>query len=147
MDILGQYKLESNYYLYNCNQTYDLENNIGEIEIPEFTMEHISMIDKHYKTYMSQVNEIIYDDNEICVNQLSDIFELTELFLEHVDNIEELTHLMNKYNSQLTVDGKTNDYTSIRTDKIRMYLKEIQPIIKNDEDNLKLVLILLSNQY
>ena len=31
--------LDSNYYLYNCNLQCDIENNIGEIEIPEFTME------------------------------------------------------------------------------------------------------------
>ena len=40
--------LDSKYYLYNCNLQRDIENNVGEIEIPEFTMEHINNIDKKY---------------------------------------------------------------------------------------------------
>jgi len=152
MDQIEYSRLEPNYYLYKCNQKYDLENNIGEIEIPEFTMENIKIIDEEYKIHMSQVNEIIYQNSNLDendVNQMNDLFELNELFIEHINNIKELTYIMNKYNSnktQLTVDGKINDYTIIRTNKIRMYFQEILPIIKNDEDNLNLVLILLSNK-
>ena len=105
MDQLGEYRLEQNYYLYKCNQKYDLENNIGEIEIPEFTMEHIKMIDEEYKIHMSQVNEIIYQNSnfdENHVNQMSDLFELNELFIEHINNIKELTYIKNKYHSNKT---------------------------------------------
>jgi len=28
--------MEQNYYLYNCNLNRDIENNIGEVKIPEF---------------------------------------------------------------------------------------------------------------
>jgi len=152
MDQIEYSRLEPNYYLYKCNQKYDLENNIGEIEIPEFTMENIKIIDEEYKIHMSQVNEIIYQNSNLDendVNKMNDLFELNELFIEHINNNKKLTYIMNKYNSnktQLTVDGKINDYTIIRTNKIRMYFQEILPIIKNDEDNLNLVLILLSNK-
>ena len=141
MDQIEYSRLEPNYYLYKCNQKYDLENNIGEIEIPEFTMENIKIIDEEYKIHMSQVNEIIYQNSNLDendVNKMNDLFELNELFIEHINNIKKLTYIMNKYNSnktQLTVDGKINDYTIIRTNKIRMYFQEILPILQKDEDN------------
>ena len=146
--------LDSNHYLYNCNLQRDIENNIGEIEIPEFTMEHINNIDKKYmrrahgptvdkahacKIYNYNINDIEfqeqdrYSDDEI-VKKMSDSFELNELYIEHVDNMVKLQDKMNEY---ISITEKTN--------KLQIYFQDIIPIIQNDEDNLKTVLNLLSN--
>ena len=131
--------LDSKHYLYNCNLQRDIENNIGEIEIPEFTMEHINNIDKKYKIYNSNINDIriqnqyLYSDEEI-VKKFSDSFELNELFIEHVVNMEKLQDKMNEY---ISITEKTN--------KLQIYFQDIIPVIQNDEDNLKTVLDLLSN--
>ncbi len=34
-----------NHYLYECNLNRDIENNIGEVKAPEFTMEFIIIFD------------------------------------------------------------------------------------------------------
>jgi len=121
-------------YLYSCNQNHDIENNIGEIEIPEFTMEHVQLIDEKYKLHYSRVHEIEYTEpseefgNNNNVNKLTSIFELNELFIEHEHSIELLTCKVNEYNS---ID---------KSNKIQMYFQEILPIILVDEDNLISVL-------
>jgi hypothetical protein len=121
-------------YLYTCNKNHDIENNIGEIEIPEFTMEHVQLIDEKYKLHYSRVNEIEYTEpseefgNNNNVNKLTSIFELNELFIEHEHSIELLTCKVNEYNS---ID---------KSNKIQMYFQEILPIILVDEDNLISVL-------
>ena len=94
--------LDSNYYLYNCNLQRDIENNIGEIEIPEFTMEHINNIDKEYmhsahgpavgKDHAYKLNYIEFHEQDGCsdeeiVKKMSDSFELNELYIEHIDNM------------------------------------------------------------
>jgi len=129
------------YYLYNCNQVCDVENNIGEIEIPVpvFTMEHITKIDTNYKLYLSQVHDIAgpgqYNNLSVpIVNQMNDIFELNDLFMEHVLYIERLTRQMNEYNSHDI--GKLH--------QIQMYFREILPVIRKDENNLDEVLRILS---
>jgi hypothetical protein len=146
--------LDSKYYLYNCNLQRDIENNVGEIEIPEFTMEHINNIDKKYmhivhgpivdKAHACKIYNYNINDNEFneeyrysnyeMVKKMNDSFELTELYIEHVDNIAKL-------------QDKINEYTSIteKTNKIRMYFQDIIPIIQNDDENLKTVLDILSN--
>ena len=40
---------EIKYYLYECNLNRDIENNIGEVKAPEFTMADIIIIDEKYK--------------------------------------------------------------------------------------------------
>ena len=40
---------EIKYYLYECNLNRDIENNIGEVKAPEFTMKDIIFIDEKYK--------------------------------------------------------------------------------------------------
>ena len=47
---------ENKIYLYDCNVNRDIENNIGEISIPEFTMKDIIMIDDKYKKYYKDLN-------------------------------------------------------------------------------------------
>ena len=141
--------LDSNYYLYNCNLQCDIENNIGEIEIPEFTMEHINNIDKEYmhrahgpavgKDHAYKLNYIEFHEQDGCsdeeiVKKMSDSFELNELYIEHIDNMVKLQDKMNEY---INITEKTK--------KIRMYFQDIIPAIQNDEDNLKTVLNILSN--
>jgi hypothetical protein len=132
--------METTYYLYSCNLNHDIENNIGEIEIPEFTMEHVQLLDEKYKMHYSQVtdfecqdqNDILTDNN---MNNITCLFELNELFIEHENIIEILTDKVNEYNS----------IENTKTTKLQMYFQEILPNIHNDENNLNSVLDLLSS--
>ena len=132
-------------YLYSCNQNHDIENNIGEIEIPEFTMEHVKLLDEKYKMHYSQVtdfecqdqNDILTDNN---MNNITCLFELNELFIEHENIIEILTDKVNEY--KLLENSK--DYINVKTTKLQMYFQEILPNIHNDENNLNYTLELLS---
>ena len=146
MDSSNQGDLEIIYYLYNCNITQDIENNIGEIEIPNFNIEHINYINAHYNTYLSQLYEIIsqeqYDENEI--NNMINVFELNELYIEHVDNMKCLHDKMVEYNS-IGLYKKINEYMTIRIDKIQFYSQDIMPIIQTDEANLNSVIVILSS--
>jgi len=147
----------NNYYLYDCNLTRDIENNIGEIKIPDFTMEHIIMIDEKYKQYFVYVNEIANQKNKFIqqqINQMNNKFELNELYMEHVHNIEVLIIRMNEYNKishhlmskhKLTVEEKVHEYMFIRSKQIQMYFEDILPIIQNDKENLNSLIILLEN--
>ena len=38
-----------NHYLFQCNKVRDIENNIGEVMVPEFTIEHVNNMDSNYK--------------------------------------------------------------------------------------------------
>ena len=141
--------VDNNYYLYNCNIYRDIENNIGEILVPEFTMEHVTQIDVIYKSYLSGINEVD-DPDEPDVNKMNDLFELNELFIEHEHNIELLTWNLIKYNyidtlNYLTTIERINAYMLVKSNKIRMYFQEILPVIRNDEDNLESVIVILSN--
>ena len=51
--------LQSNEYLYTSNCDNDIENNIEEIEIPEFTMDHIREIDDNYNKSLSQFTHLV----------------------------------------------------------------------------------------
>jgi len=152
MEPVELHQLDTNYYLYNCNIYRDIENNIGEIIIPEFTMEHVTHIDEMYKIHLSQINVIDEHDehDEIDVNKMNDLFELNELFIEHEHNIELLTRNMIEYNSintlnSLTTIERINAYMLVKSNKIRIYFQEILPVIQNDEDNLESVKVILSN--
>ena len=124
----------------------DIENNIGEIEVPNFTIEHINNLDKKYDLYFSESYEapIVdkYDDMDIL--KLSNIFELNELYIEHVDNMERLLHKMSEYNS-IGEGESIREYMNIRMNKIRMYFEDIVPLIESDEENLKLVIEIISS--
>ena len=89
------------YYLFDCNLHRDIENNIGEVKIPEFSMEHIITIDEKYKKRFEKINKIVYQDisDEQQLIQMTNNFELNELFTEHIQNIEVLIIRMNEYNT------------------------------------------------
>ena len=71
---------ENKIYLYDCNVNRDIENNIGEISIPEFTMKDIIMIDDKYKKYYNKAIRFIrqtYLFNEVELG-------INELYMEHM---------------------------------------------------------------
>ena len=147
------------YYLYNCNLIHDIENNINEIETPDFTIEHVKIIDKKYKKYFPCMNEIVYQEenikiNEKIVNKMNNLFDLNELFIEHENNIEKLKNKINEYNSiedyiknknKINFIETVKENMNIKAQKIQMYFREILPIIHDDEDNLKSVILLFSS--
>jgi len=145
-----------NYYLYNCNR--DIENNIGEIKIPEFTMEHILAIDEKYKKKIEQVNEIVYQNQDISdeqqILQMTNELAINELFAEHIVHMELLIVRMNEFNTlrhrlmskqHLTVEQQMQEDMFIRSMQIQMYFGDILPIIQNDKENLNSIIILLEN--
>ena len=142
--------LQSNEYLYKSNGNNDIENNIEEIEIPEFTMDHIREIDDNYNKSLSQFNDFnihSYEQNyNNSANELYDLLTVNELYNEHLDNIELLQLKMNDYNSieicelntnQINTETHIKEYLNKRKYIREMYLEEILPIINNDAENLE----------
>ena len=70
----------------------DIENNIGETEIPNFTIEHVNNLDKKYNLYFSKSYDAQFVDkcDDMDILKLSNIFELNELYIEHVDTMKQL---------------------------------------------------------
>lgn len=140
--------LQSNEYLYKSICYNDIENNIDEIEIPEFTIKHIQKIDKKYNNTLSQFNDFnihSYDLNHTkSVNELYDLLTVNELYNEHLNNIELLQFKMNDYNSleiyklnnKILTENHITEYVNKKKEKLNMYLEEILPIIINDVENL-----------
>ncbi len=130
------------YYLYECNQKDDIENNIEEIQIPEFKMTHIRRIDQYYKKYFYQLQKKLLkkqdeqkqDEEELEI--MNKIFEINELFNEHLDIIENLKIKINEYN---LIKKSTKNKKLLKNIK-QIYFQEIKQMIKNDENNLNLVL-------
>ena len=141
--------LQSNEYLYKSNCYNDIENNIDEIEIPEFTIKHIQKIDKKYNNTLSQFNDFnihSYDLNHNkSANELYDLLTVHELYNEHLDNIELLQFKMNDYNNleiyklnnKILTENHITEYFIKKKTKLNMYLEEILPIINNDAENLE----------
>ena len=141
--------LQSNEYLYKSNGNNDIENNIDEIEIPEFTIKHIQKIDKKYNNTLSQFNDFnihSYDLNHNkSANELYELLTVHELYNEHLDNIELLQFKMNDYNNleiyklnnKILTENHITEYFIKKKTKLNMYLEEILPIINNDAENLE----------
>jgi hypothetical protein len=136
---------QKEYYLYECNTTRDIENNIGETLPPEFTMEDIILIDEKYKRIFDELIERVHKESE-TVDELTNLLELNELYMEHRSNIEKLISMMNEYNSiyrfvtlntELTAYERTIEYMNARTKQFQMYFQDIQPILQTDEENYK----------
>jgi len=133
-----------NHYLYECNLNRDIENNIGEVKAPEFTMEDIIIIDEKYKrgyeTLIENANK--YQDT---IDELTNILDINELYMEHRSNVEQLIRMMNEYNAMytsvtlnvnLTTYERTAGYMNARSKQIQMYFNEIEPVLKLIKDNL-----------
>ena len=129
------------YYLYECNQKDDIENNIQEIQIPEFRMTDIRRIDQYYKKYFYQLKtNLIKKQDEEELEIMNKIFETNELYNEHLDIIENLKIKINEYN---LIKKSTKNKKLLKNIK-QMYLREIKQLIKTDENNLNFVLNILS---
>ena len=139
---------EIKHYLYECNLNHDIENNVGEVKAPEFTMEDIIIIDEKYKrcyeTLIENANK--YQDT---VDELTNILDINELYMEHTSNIGKLISMMNEYNAiykfvalntDLTPYERTTEYMNARSKQIQMYFQEIEPVIQFDKDNFNSML-------
>lgn len=152
---------EHNYYLYDCNVNRDIENNVGEVKPPDFTMEHIVSINEKYKKIFIFVTDVVHrnQNNRFNIQQINNEFglidlELNELFMEHRQNIEMLMISMNEYNTiyrqltsknNLSIEEKVTECMFIRSKQIQLYFEDIVPIIKKDEENLNMVRGVLDN--
>ena len=139
---------EIKHYLYECNLNHDIENNVGEVKAPEFTMEDIIIIDEKYKRCYEKLieNTNKYQDT---VEELTNILDINELYMEHRSMVERLIIMMNEYNAiykfialntGLTPYERTTEYMNARSKQIQMYFQEIQPIIQADEEKLNSLL-------
>jgi|AntAceMinimDraft_5_1070358.scaffolds.fasta_scaffold11214_3 hypothetical protein len=131
--------LETDYYLFQCNMNCDIENNVGELEIPVFTEEHVDQIDRNYKQNLPRgwSDPECYEENglidETTIVKMTNSFEINDLFFEHISYIVELRTKVNSYN-------KLYD----KTERLCMYFHEIVPILEKDRTNLKEMLSILS---
>ena len=130
--------VEIKYYLYECNHNRDIENNIGEVKAPEFTIKDIIIIDEKYKRCYEKLIKNKNDCPDI-------ILDINELYMEHMSRIEKLIVMMNEYNAiytsvtlnkNLTFYEKMNEYMVVRSIQIHMYFKEIEPLLKGVKENL-----------
>ena len=135
---------KNKYYLYECNLNRDIENNIGEVKAPEFTMEDIIIIDEKYKQCYEKIikNANKYQDT---VDDLTNILDINETYMEHRSNVERLITMMNEYNAMytsvtlnknLTFYVKMNEYMVVRSKQIHMYFQEIEPVLQKVKENL-----------
>ena len=126
-------------WLKSCNLDNDIENNMEETQVPEFTLYYVTELDHKYKDHLPDTREIkypwhIYDLDECKIDNLISIFELNELFTEHIDNISQLTDYVRRYES-----------LSKHAMKIQLYCQKIKPILEHENDNLNTVIELLYN--
>jgi len=127
----------SNTYLQKNNDKHDIENNMAATRLPEFTLYYVTELDKIYRHHLPDTTEIkypwhIYDLDECKIDNLITIFELTELFTEHIDNISQLMDYVRIYES-----------LSENAMKMDMYRQKIKPILENEKKNLNTVIELL----
>lgn len=135
----------------------DIENNIDETFIPEFTTDMIIDIDTRYYAEIRQTqveHQQSGSDSESeseDAEQLYDTLHYNELINEHVLNIEQMYAQMYEYNSiEIIPDNapttmkQITEYNNLRINKRLFYLREIEPIIINDSENLRDVISILS---
>ena len=112
-------------YLFRCNMTRDIENNVDEVETPEFTLEDVNEIDMNYKIHMSEL--ILFErEEQMSLQEMHTSFVLNELFIEHLDYMQQLREMVTEY---MNVDKKH--------ERIRMYFQDITPLVRNDKENLQ----------
>ena len=115
-----------NEYLFRCINISDVENNIGEVEIPEFTMEYVNNLDTNYKKQFAKIRKENNNNDEISIRELHNNFELNELFIEHMDYITILRDMVIQY-VNITEKHK----------RIRMYFQDILPILQKNKENIE----------
>jgi hypothetical protein len=137
-----------------CN---DIENNIDEIIIPTFTRDDIDNIDRHYNEQTYQVrdtniqNDYSSDSESEDIEQMYETMRYNELISDHLLNIERLYSRLHDYNSiEIIPDSaptsmeQITKYNVIRLYKRLFYLQEIEPIMIEDEENLREVISILT---
>ena len=127
----------SNSYLQKTNDKHDIENNMEATRLPNFTLYYVTELDNNYRRYLPDMTEIkypwhIYGLDECKIDNLITIFELTELFTEHIDNIHQLIAYVRRYES-----------IHENSMKMEMYHQEIKPILENEKENLNAIIKLL----
>ena len=122
-----------NHYLFQCNKVRDIENNIGEVIVPEFTTEHVNRLDSNYKRYISDIITTMECEvnDKLSIKELETQLELTELFIEHMSYILELHSMVTEYAN-----------THEKHKKISMYFNKITPIIQQANNNLEEVIVI-----
>lgn len=137
----------------------DIENNIDEVVIPEFTTDMIINIDMDYHEQIRKTrilhafNSDNSDSEEKDVNQLYEKLRYNELINEHITNIDQLYVKIYDYNSIKIIPNSSpytmkqiTEYNHLRVTKRLFYLHEIEPIINNDMKNLEEVLSIITSQ-
>jgi len=137
----------------------DIENNIDEILIPEFTTDMIIDIDTDYHEQIRKTrilhafNSDNSDSEEKDVDQLYEKLRYNELINEHITNIDQLYVKIYDYNSIKIIPNSSpytmkqiTEYNNLRATKRLFYLHEIEPIINNDMENLQEVLSIITSQ-
>jgi len=137
-----------------CN---DIENNLDETVIPSFTEDHIVNIDRHYNEQIYQVRDAnIQDDNSSdseCddIEQLYETMRYNELINDHLLNIEHLYLRLHDYNSIKIIQDSAptsmeqlTEYNVNKLYKRLFYFQEIEPIMIEDEENLREVISILT---
>ena len=137
----------------------DIENNLDEIIIPTFTRDDIDNIDRHYNEQIYQVRDTNiqngYDSDSDSesedIEQMYETMRYNELINDHVLNIEHLYLKLHDYNSIEIIQNSapTNmeqitEYNVNKLYKRLFYFQEIEPIILEDEENLREVISILT---
>ena len=120
-----------NHYLFQCNKVRDIENNIGEVITPKFTIECVNSMDSNYQRYIPDIITTMECEvnDKLSIKELETQLELTELFIEHMSYILELHSMVTEY---ANIHEKHN--------KISMYFNKIIPLIQNANNNLEEVI-------
>ena len=139
-----------------CN---DIENNLDETIIPTFTEDDIDNIDRHYNEQIYQVRDTnIQNDHgsdseseSEDIEQLYETMRYNELISDHLLNIEHLYSKLHDYNSiEIIQDSaptnmeQITEYNVNKLYKRLFYFQEIEPIMLEDEENLREVISILT---
>jgi hypothetical protein len=139
-----------------CN---DIENNLAETVIPTFTEDDIVNIDRHYNEQIYQVRDASIQNGHISdsdsdsedIEQLYETMRYNELINDHLLNIEHLQLKLHDYNSiEIIQDSaptnmeQITEYNVNKLYKRLFYFQEIEPIILDDEENLREVISILT---
>ena len=137
----------------------DIENNIDEVVIPEFTTDMIINIDTDYHEQIRKTrilhafNSDNSDSEEKDVDQLYEKLRYNELINEHISNIDQLYMKIYDFNSIEIIPNSSPstmeqiiEYNNLRIFKLHFYLHEIEPIINNDMKNLEEILSIITSQ-
>jgi hypothetical protein len=130
----------------------DIENNLDEIVIPDFTMEHIDLIDKYYNEQTYQLREpntqCDSDDLEAMYVELHQ----NELISDHLCIVEHLRVKLYKYASiEIRQDNAPKSleqltaYKHLKIKKRLFYFQEIEPLLLEEQENLHEMVSLLSS--